>query len=196
MMVFTVDSSPPNKNNSKNLKKSVNSQNIEEAVVNGRNSDFDLPSNENCKNIQKETSTTRNGLFNKFSTRCLIILSISSIILIVICSLLTIILTTSFMTRISSNLNNNNKNSPQVSSTPEKSSSQTETNDNVSLNDLFNKEILSSITQNSTNKLERNAFNWIKEAFRKTFFGFGNENKFNEDSRSNSRPGNFIYFFN
>ncbi len=196
-MVFTVDSSPPNKNNSRNQKKTVNNNNIEEAVVNGRNSDFVLHSNENYRNIniEKEASSTRNGLFNKFSTRCLIILSISSIILIVVCSLLTIILTTSFMTRISSNLNNN-KNSQQTSSTAEKSSSQTETDDKVSLNDLFNKEILTSISQNSTNKLERNAFNWIKEAFRKTFFGFGNDNRYNEDSRSNSNasPGKFYYF--
>jgi hypothetical protein len=128
-----------------------------------------------------ESATQRLGILNKtFSTKCLIMFGILSISIVIVCCILMGVFTTSYIlksNRLQSYLNQlesnkiTNQNGPYLE------------------DDMFG---LNSTGSDKSSKFERNAFNWIKDTIRKTFFGLkddeidDNINNLNTHAISNS----------
>ena len=96
----------------------------------------------------QSSSISNNTLTKKYSTRCLIVFSLISALVVVICSIITVILTTNLLMKASQN---SQLNQDLVSKFVFK------------IADKYRPTRNASLISNGSMQLERNAFNWIRD---------------------------------
>lgn len=150
-------------------------------IIDLTNNTNKLTDEERKRRHDLECATQRMGFFNKkFSTKCLIMFGILSISIVIICCILMGVFTTSYIlksNRLQSYLNQLESNKI------------TNQNDPTLYDDMYGS---NSNSSDKSSKFERNAFNWIKDTIRKTFFGLKDEdiadniNNLNTHAKSNN----------